>query len=61
MLRSQAVPARGNAVTALRPELLAGVRAMLVRLRDFRREQVDGFERRGMTSATGAADRKSTV
>lgn len=55
MTRPHAVPARGNPSTAPRPEVSAGVRATLVRLRDFRREQLDGLERRDMTSATGAA------
>lgn len=55
MTRPHAVPARGNAVTAPRPEPLLGVRAILVRQRDFRREQLEVHERRDMTSATGAA------
>ncbi|MDN5919809.1 MAG: TraR/DksA C4-type zinc finger protein [Pseudonocardia sp.] len=55
MTRPHAVHAVGNAATAPRPEPLLGVRAMLVRQRDFRREQLEAHERRDTTSATGAA------
>lgn len=55
MTRPHAVPARGKAASAPRPEPLPGVRAMLVRQRDFRREQLEVHERREKTSATGAS------
>lgn len=55
MLRSHAVPARGNAATAPRPEPLAGVRAKLVHQRDFRREQLEEYARRDTASAPSAA------
>lgn len=55
MTRSDVVPARGRAASAPPPELLAGVRATLMRRRDFRREQLNGY---GLdrTSATRAAN-----
>lgn len=55
MTRPRVVLDRGNAASAPRPELLAGVRATLVRQRDFRREQLEGYARCDTTSATSAA------
>lgn len=54
MTRSHAVPARSKAA-ASRPTQLAGVRAGLVRQRDFRREQLERHARRDTTSATSGA------
>lgn len=52
MSGSAAASIRGNATTA-QLEQLASLRAMLMRERDFRREQLEGRERRRGTSTTG--------